>query len=103
MRATPHGSEGLGYRADDQHQQLTRFGTDFLGSSMLDKLHLPFSALVLTNAATTAIAVPLVLLLPLALVGRREARRGTRRAAGRRRSGRRVRPALTSSSSGAIR
>ena len=72
MRATPRGSEGLGFALMISINNFTRFGTDFLGSFMLDKLHLPFSALVLANAATTAIAVPLVLLLPLALVGRRE-------------------------------
>jgi MFS-type transporter involved in bile tolerance (Atg22 family) len=72
VRATPRGSEGLGFALMISINNFTRFGTDFLGSFMLDKLHLPFSALVLANAATTAIAVPLVLLLPLALVGRRE-------------------------------
>jgi hypothetical protein len=39
---------------------------------MLDKLHMQFNTLVLINVATTAVAVPLVLLLPRALVMRRE-------------------------------
>lgn len=72
VRATPRGSEGLGYALMISINNLARIGTDFLGSLMLDKLHLPFSTLVVTNAATTAIAVPLVLLLPAALVMRRE-------------------------------
>jgi predicted MFS family arabinose efflux permease len=72
VRATPRGSEGLGYALMISINNLARIGTDFLGSTMLDKLHVPFNALVLTNAATTAIAVPLVLLLPAALVSRRE-------------------------------
>jgi predicted MFS family arabinose efflux permease len=72
VRATPRGSEGLGYALMISINNLARLGTDFVGSTMLDKLHLPFSALVLMNAVTTAIAVPFVLLLPAALVGRRE-------------------------------
>jgi predicted MFS family arabinose efflux permease len=72
VRATPRGSEGLGYALMISINNLARLGTDFVGSAMLDKLHLPFSDLVLMNAATTAIAVPLVLLLPRALVSRRE-------------------------------
>ena len=72
VRATPRGSEGLGYALMISINNLARIGTDFLGSTMLDKFHVPFNALVLTNAATTAIAVPLVLLLPAALVSRRE-------------------------------
>jgi MFS family permease len=72
VRATPRGSEGLGYALMISINNLARLGTDFVGSTMLDKLHLPFSSLVLMNAGTTAIAVPLVLLLPSALVGRRE-------------------------------
>jgi MFS family permease len=72
VRATPRGSEGLGYALMISINNLARIGTDFLGSTMLDRFHVPFNALVLTNAATTAIAVPLVLLLPAALVSRRE-------------------------------
>jgi MFS family permease len=72
VRATPRGSEGLGYALMISINNLARIGTDFLGSTMLDKLHVPFNALVLTNAATTALAVPLVLLLPAVLVSRRE-------------------------------
>jgi predicted MFS family arabinose efflux permease len=72
VRATPRGSEGLGYAIMISINNLARIGTDTLGSFMLDKLHMPFSTLVLINAGTTAIAVPLVLLLPLALVSKRE-------------------------------
>jgi len=72
VRATPRGSEGLGFALMISINNLARLGTDFLGSTMLDKLHLPFSTLVLMNAATSGIAVPLVLLLPAVLVMRRE-------------------------------
>jgi hypothetical protein len=39
----------------------------------LDKFRLPFNDLVLANAATTAIAVPLVFLLPAIMVRRKDA------------------------------
>jgi MFS family permease len=72
VRATPAGSEGLGYALMISINNFARLGTDWLGSAMLDRLHLPFGNLVLMNAVTTLIAVPLVLLLPMALVKRRE-------------------------------
>jgi MFS family permease len=72
VRATPAGSEGLGYALMISINNFARLGTDWLGSAMLDHLHLPFSSLVLMNAATTLIAVPLVLLLPRVLVLPRE-------------------------------
>ncbi len=73
VRATPRGSEGLGFSLMVSVRNFALFGTDWLGSTMLDKLHLPFNDLVLANAGTTAIAVPLVFLLPAALVGRKDA------------------------------
>ena len=73
VRATPAGSEGLGFSLMVSVRNFALFGTDWLGSLMLDKLHMPFNDLVLANAATTAIAVPLVFLLPAALVGGKDA------------------------------
>lgn len=73
VRATPRGSEGLGFSLMVSVRNFALFGTDWLGSLMLDKLHLPFNDLVLANAGTTAIAVPLVFLLPAALVARKDA------------------------------
>ena len=73
VRATPRGSEGLGFSLMVSVRNFALFGTDWLGSLMLDKLHLPFNDLVLANAATTAIAVPLVFVLPAVLVGRKDA------------------------------
>lgn len=77
VRATPAGSEGLGYALMISISNFTRFGTDWLGSEMLDHWHMPFSQLVLTNAVTTLIAVPLVLLLPRVLVSRRDGETGS--------------------------
>ena len=67
------GSEGLGFSLMVSVRNFALFGTDWLGSLMLDKLHLPFNDLVLANAGTPAIAVPLVFLLPAMLVSRRDA------------------------------
>jgi len=49
------------------------FGTDVLGSWMLDKWRLPFNALVLGNVGTTLLTLPLVMLLPAVLVRRKDA------------------------------
>ena len=68
VRATPVGSEGLGFSLMMSVRNLALFGTDWLGSAMIDKYHVPFNTLVLANCATTLVTVPLVLLLPRLLV-----------------------------------
>ena len=73
IRATPAGSEGLGFSLMVSVRNFALFGTDWLGSTLLDRFHLPFSSLVLANAGTTLIAVPLVLILPGVLVRSRDA------------------------------
>jgi len=73
VRATPAGSEGLGFSLMMSVRNLALFGTDWFGSKLLDQYHFSFNSLVFANSATTLITVPLVLLLPLAIVGRRDA------------------------------
>jgi hypothetical protein len=73
IRATPAGSEGLGYSIMMSVRNLALFGTDWIGSKMMDAFHVQFNSLVLSNAATTLITVPLVLLLPRMIVGHRDA------------------------------
>jgi len=73
VRATPAGSEGLGFSLMVSVRNITLFGSNWLGSMALDKFRLPFNDLVLANAATTAIAVPLVFLLPAIMVRRKDA------------------------------
>ncbi len=73
VRATPPGSEGLGFSLMMSVRNLSLFGTDFLGATMLDRFHVKFGALVVSNAATTLITVPLIFLLPIALVRRKDA------------------------------
>lgn len=71
-RATPKGSEGLGYALMMSVRNFALYGTDMFGSALMDKYHLSFNKLILSNAATTAITIPLVLLLPLSLVGTKD-------------------------------
>ena len=73
IRATPAGSEGLGFSIMVSVRNLALFGTDWFGSNLLDQYHLSFDSLVITNSATTLIAVPLVLLLPRLIVARKDA------------------------------
>jgi MFS family permease len=72
VRATPAGSEGLGFSLMMSVRNMALFGTDWLGSFLLDKYHLKFSELVLANSLTTFVTVPLVLLLPQILIRHRD-------------------------------
>ena len=83
VRATPAGSEGLGYSLMISVRNLSLFGTDWLGSVMLDHYHVKFSALVWANAATTIVTIPLALFLPAVLTRTRDARVYERDAASR--------------------
>lgn len=73
VRATPVGSEGLGFSLMMSVRNLALFGTDWFGSKLLEQYHIAFSSLVIANAVTTLITVPLVLLLPMLLVGKKDA------------------------------
>jgi len=73
VRATPAGSEGLGFSLMVSIRNLALFGTDWFGSHLLDEYHFSFDSLVLANSLTTLIAVPLVFLLPRLLVLRKDA------------------------------
>lgn len=73
VRATPAGSEGLGFSLMVSVRNLALFGTDWFGSMLLDQYHFAFDSLVIANSVTTAVAVPLVFLLPRIVVGRRDA------------------------------
>jgi Major Facilitator Superfamily len=73
VRATPAGSEGLGFSLMMSVRNLALFGTDWFGSKLLDQYHISFNSLVIANSVTTLITVPLVFLLPLAIVSRKDA------------------------------
>jgi Na+/melibiose symporter-like transporter len=72
IRATPTGSEAFGFSLLMSVRNLALFGTDWIGSAMIDRLHWSFNSVVIADAVTTAIALPLVLLLPAMLVRRRD-------------------------------
>ena len=72
-RATPRGSESLGYAIMISVRTFALFGTDIIGANLLDHYGWRFSGLVLVNAATSALALPLVFLLPRALLVQRDA------------------------------
>lgn len=73
VRATPKGNEGLGYSLMLSVRNLALFGTDAFGSWLMDHYNIAFNTLISWNAITTAITLPLVLLLPYALVGKKDA------------------------------
>lgn len=73
VRATPAGSEGLGFSLMMSVRNLALFGTDWFGSKLLDQYHFSFNSLVISNSVTTFITVPLVFLLPMIVVGRKDA------------------------------
>jgi hypothetical protein len=74
VRATPAGSEGLGFSLMMSVRNLALFGTDWFGAKLLEQFHISFNSLVIVNSATTLLAVPLVLLLPRILVSKTDAR-----------------------------
>ena len=75
VRATPAGSEGLGFSLMMSVRNLALFGTDWFGATLLDDYHFAFNSLVLANSFTTVMTVPLVFLLPRLIVSRKDAER----------------------------
>jgi len=73
VRATPPGSEGLGFSLMMSVRNLALFGTDWFGSKLLDDYGFQFSTLVIVNSFTTLLTVPLVFWLPRQLVSKTDA------------------------------
>ncbi len=74
IRATPAGCEALGFSVLMSVRNFALFGTDWFGSALIDRYHWAFNSVVVADAVTTSMAIPLVLLLPLVLVRRRDSR-----------------------------
>jgi Major Facilitator Superfamily len=72
VRATPAGSEALGFSVLMAVRNLFMWGSDWLGSALIDSLHVPFNAVVYINAGMTLLVVPLALVLPRVLVSDRD-------------------------------
>jgi predicted MFS family arabinose efflux permease len=71
-RATPKGSEALGYSIIMSVWNWGLFFSDIIGSALFEKFHLSFKSLVWANSATTALALLAVPFLPKVLMDRHE-------------------------------
>ena len=74
VRATPSGSEALGFSLMMSVRNFCLFGSDWFGSKLLDAYHLQFNTLVVANAVMSALIIPLVFVLPAIIVSQRDAR-----------------------------
>jgi predicted MFS family arabinose efflux permease len=74
VRATPAGSEALGFALLIAVRNFGLFGADWFGSYLLDHYHIRFNSLVITNGLTSLLALPLILLLPAIIVEVRDTR-----------------------------
>ncbi len=72
FRATPKGSEALGYAVMMSVWNLTNGLSDWTGSWLFSRFHLTFLHLVWLNAGTTALVLFVVPFLPAALALRRD-------------------------------
>jgi len=73
FRATPKGSEAIGYAVMMSVWNLTNKFSDFTGSSLFTRYHLTFMKLVWLDAGTTLLVLFMVPFLPAALAARRDA------------------------------
>jgi Na+/melibiose symporter-like transporter len=71
-RATPKGSEALGYAVMLAFWNLSMMVSDVVGSFLYDRFHLAFRDLVWINAATTALILIVIPFLPGYLVDKKE-------------------------------
>ena len=72
MRATPEGSEALGFSLMVSVRNLSLFGADWIGSKAMEMYHLHFSTMAIANGAVSLIALPFVFFLPGILVDRKD-------------------------------
>jgi len=70
MRATPGGSEGLGFSLMVSVRNLSLFGADWLGAKAMETYHLHFATMAIANGLISLIAVPFIFLLPGRIVDR---------------------------------
>jgi Na+/melibiose symporter-like transporter len=75
-RATPRGSEGLGFAIMMSVRNGGLALSDIFGSWLIDQHHVTFFKLVWLNAATTAIILMIIPFLPRALIDQHDARSG---------------------------
>jgi hypothetical protein len=68
VRATPVGCESLGFAILMAVRNFGLFGGDWLGATLQDHFHWSFHTLAAINGAGSLLAIPLVLLIPAAVV-----------------------------------
>lgn len=73
MRATPAASEALGFSLMMSVRNISLFGSNWVGSKVMDMYHLHLSTMATANALVSLLAVPFVFLLPGFIVDRRDA------------------------------
>jgi predicted MFS family arabinose efflux permease len=73
VRATPKGIEGFGFSLMMSVRNFALFGSDWLGSNLIDHFHWRFRSVVLTNSLVCALTIPAVLLLPSMMLKRKDA------------------------------
>lgn len=71
-RATPRGSEGLGFAVMMSVRNLAIGLSDYFGSWLMDQVHVGFTSLVWLNAGTTALVLVVIPFLPAILMNRRD-------------------------------
>jgi predicted MFS family arabinose efflux permease len=74
MRATPAGSEALGFSLMVSVRNLSLFGADWLGAKAMEAYHIHFSTMAIANGLISLIAVPFVFLLPGFIVDQKDSR-----------------------------
>jgi predicted MFS family arabinose efflux permease len=74
MRATPSGSEALGFSLMVSVRNLSLFGADWLGSKAMDTYQIHFSTMAIANGVISLIAVPFVFWLSGSIVDHRDSR-----------------------------
>lgn len=74
MRATPGGSEGLGFSLMVSVRNLALFGADWIGSKAMDTYHFHFSTMAIANGSISLIALPFLFWLPGFIVDRKDTR-----------------------------
>jgi hypothetical protein len=75
VRATPAGCEAMGFALMMSVRNFGLFGGDWLGAALQDHFHLTFHAMAVINGATSLLALPVVLLVPAAVVMGRDAQK----------------------------
>jgi predicted MFS family arabinose efflux permease len=75
VRATPVGCEALGFALMMAVRNFGLFGGDWFGAALQDHYHLSFHALAAINGAGSLLALPVMLLLPTAIVMGKDAQK----------------------------